>query len=290
MAILGATAEPTNSAQAWSNADNHFGLVLTFPGGGPWKIQKSAVWAAGYGASPSAITVVWDNAGNVLGYSNSFTLTARTFGPSGSDLYDRDIVNGSGYLSVPGGTVVVAGYCISPLTSGCFHGKLASGSFRRVDKTSGFPGTLTGYTTEATGAMGAYITYVLANSAPSAPTWVTASGLIVTDLTPQLWFTHVDVDGDAVLNYDLQIDTTSGDQVEPDWASLFQDLVDQTTDDDGAVGGDTSIKKSINTISRGQWYAARARTADAISGQGAWSQTLWFKGNSLPTISSRNPG
>lgn len=281
MAILGDSSEPTSTAEAWDTSWNNFGQALTFPGGGPWNVTNVHFWAAGYGSNSLARGCLWNSGGTLLANSAEVTLIQRSFTPSGSDLYTTSV----SYGPISGGTVVYAGFAI-PTNEAAFFGRRSSGTHRESDTS--YPGNIG--TNHAVGAMGAYITYVLANSVPNAPSWVSpTNGSVVTDLTPQLWFTHSDPDGDAVLNYDLQVDTTSGNGVEPDWASLFQDLVDQTTDDDGAIGGDTSIKKSISTISRGQWYAARARTADAVSGQGAWSTTLFFKGNSLPTITSRVP-
>jgi hypothetical protein len=160
-----------------------------------------------------------------------------------------------------------------------FFGKRSTGSYRKNDLT-----TMVGNTTVVTGAMGAYLTYQLANSLPTAPTWVSpADNTVLTDLTPNLVFNHVDADGDPCASYDIDIDTTSGYGVVPDWASLFQQVVNGT----GGISGN-QITFTTNAMSRGQWYAIRCRTADAV-GDGAWSSIRYVKGNSLPTIGTRVP-
>lgn len=263
MAILGSTSEPTNSAQAWSNAENHFGLSLTFPGGGPWRVTKAAVWAAGYFASPSAKTGVWDVTGgsSLLGQSASFTLVERTFSASGSDLYDKDIV---APFNVAGGNTVRVGFGISPLTSGLFFGKLASGTFYKVDNASGFLGARPG-TADSSGAMGAYLTYELANTAPDTPTIVTPiTGSIITgaDLTPDLTFHYSDPDGDSSSAYQIQVDNNS-DFSSPTWDSGKTSSV---------IANNTNKTVAVATsLSRGTTYYWRVKVWDSGDLVSGWS-------------------
>lgn len=283
MAILGDTSEPTSTAEAWSNSNNHFGQVLTLPSGGPWKITRGAFWAAGYGASPSARAMIWSaDSGATIGFSDDTTLVERSFAVGNSDLYDLVLVS---LPIVAGGTVIFAGFAISPLTSGAFFGLRASGSHREKDNTS-YPGDMSGATTHSAGDMGAYITYELANSLPNAPT-LTGPGdnTIVGDTTPTLTLTHSDPDSDPCASYDIQVDSTSGYGVAPDWVSPAWEVVNGTS----GISGNNVTRDVGSALSRGTWYGWRARTSDAV-GDGAWSSIRYFKVNQLPTISSRDPG
>lgn len=294
MAILGSTSEPTNSAEAWQGTNRSMHAhVLTFPSGGPWRIQSISVWCAGYLSNTPARHVVWNgSSGAVDAYESSdHTVTQRTFSASGSDLYTKNVwvggVNGS-YLDVPGGTTVIVGVQRQESSYGLFFGKTGSGSHR--DKIAdSYLDDMASNTTDSSGEMGVYITYIAANSLPTAPSWSSpAAGSIVGDTTPNLVFIHNDADDDPVASWDLQIDTTTGNGVEPDWASLSgngrEDLSNQTS----GISGDTITYTSI-AKDRNQWYAARARTADA-AGDGAWSVTRFFKINQLPSVSARDPG
>jgi microcystin-dependent protein len=136
------------------------------------------------------------------------------------------------------------------------------------------------------GTNDAYITITYdANSAPTAPTLnAPANSSLVGSTTPTYDFTHNDPDGDACASWDLQVDQTTADGVTPDWVSPIVDLVNQTSD------LTNPIQVTPGTaLTRGNWYAYRARTADAANGDGAWSSPKFFKVGALPTTALTVP-
>jgi len=131
------------------------------------------------------------------------------------------------------------------------------------------------------------------NSAPSAPTNVkldakaSGSDLVGSDNNYTLSFTGNDPDaGDVLQKYDYQIDTTSNNLVEPDWAALTADVANATA----GITGQSVSTTITHTLTRGQWYAMRVRTYDDDLAVGPWSTTYWFRINSLPTIGTKTPG
>jgi hypothetical protein len=123
------------------------------------------------------------------------------------------------------------------------------------------------------------VTYTAA-SAPNAP-GVAVSGVdaakITASQTPTITITHSDPQGDAAVRFDVMVMACSGNGVVPTWPA-----------DDVATGlaaytfNNTTIATPItwvvgSTLTRGQWYAVKARTADSPSGDGAWSSPVWFK-------------
>lgn len=259
MAILGSTSEPTYSAEAFAGSYDHFAISLTFPSGGPWLVTKAAVWAAGYGASPSARTAVWlSSTGAILGQSASFTLTQRTFDNNNSDLYDKAI---SAPFEVAGGTVVKVGFGIA--SSGCFFGKLSSGAWRKKNGT--FMDDMAGDVAGTGGAFGAYLTYELANAAPNTPTIVSPTGgAIITgaDLTPDLTFHYGDPDGDSSSAYQIQVDNNS-DFSSPVWDSgKTASVIANNTNKTVACGA---------TLARGTTYYWRVKVWDSGDLASGWS-------------------
>jgi hypothetical protein len=151
------------------------------------------------------------------------------------------------------------------------------------------------------GSNDAYIevTYTT-NVAPSAPTVTTpaASGTPriapATDPTatdPDFVFTHVDSDGDALLNYDLQVSTDST------FASATHFNGTLMT---AGISGNTvtttyeALRAAEGTgtaLSRGTVYYVRMRTysASGILTAGAWSAAVDFRTNALPVVTAVDP-
>lgn len=135
------------------------------------------------------------------------------------------------------------------------------------------------------GSNDAYITVTYStNTVPNAPTVnsPTASELI-SSTTPTISITHSDPQGDAASSFDIQIDATTAAGVEPDWASMVWSTTNDTSD---LINPITKVVGSA--LTRGTWYALRARTADTL-GDGAWSATRFFKVASLPTATVTTP-
>jgi hypothetical protein len=150
------------------------------------------------------------------------------------------------------------------------------------------------YSREAGSSVDPYIVLTYStNSPPNAPTNVklggASSGSIITGAvtTPTLTFTGNDPDaGDVLAKYDVQVDTTTGNGVEPDWAGLHSQISGGTT---GISGQNVTVALPV-ALSRGQWYAIRCRTYDDDNAVGAWSATAYFKLNQLPSATASTSG
>ena len=257
------SSEPTTGAKSYSGSMNHFGITANMPAGGPWIITKAAVWAAGYGASPAAKTCVWRNdTGVLLGQSDDFTLTERAFGSTGSDLYDKPLLAPT--IAIASGFTIIVGFAISPLTSGCFFGQHGTGTTKVKDATV-WVDSMSGAGSLA-GAMGAYVTYQIANTAPTAPTLLSpSSGVIIgSDLTPALAFKVSDPNGDDLSAYQIQVDNNS------DFSSPVWDSGKTTTG--GPWADDATVIVDVGaTLARGVLYYWRVRVWDDSDLVGAWT-------------------
>ena len=145
-----------------------------------------------------------------------------------------------------------------------------------------------GVTSEWYAKESAYDPYIVltysTNSVPNPPIPNSpASGSTVTTTTPTLSFDHSDDDSDAVNKWTVQVDATTGNGVEPDWASLASSTTDNTSDLTNPITWVTG------SLTRGQWYAWRAKTSDAISGYGAYCATQYFLVGSLPIVTVTQP-
>lgn len=262
MATLGNTAEPTASAEAYEGGTNNYHAIpLTFPAGGPWRVERIGFYAAGYNGAVAAQGVVWSSTGGTIyGATAGISLTHRAFSNTGSDLYDRAIATP---FNVAGGVQVMAGFARST-AGGAFFGKLSTGFHR--EKAQAYPGGLmSGYSTDSSGAMVVYLSYLAAAVAPDAPTNLSPTGgVLITgaDLTPALSFTYHDDDGDPMSAYEVEIDNNS-DFSSPVWDSGKVALVQAS---------DTTVIVSPSTsLSRGVLYYWRARVWDDGDNVSGWS-------------------
>lgn len=262
MATLGNTAEPTASAEAYEGGTNNYHAIpLTFPAGGPWRVERIGFYAAGYNGSVAAQGVVWSSTGGTIyGATAGISLTHRAFSPSGSDLYDRAIATP---FNVAGGVQVMAGFARST-AGGAFFGKLSTGFHR--EKAQAYPGGLmSGYTTDSSGAMVVYLSYLAASSGPNAPTSLTPTGGVLitgSDLTPALAFLYSHPDLDDMSAYEIELDNNS-DFSSPVWDSGKVALVKDS--------GDTVTVSVGTSLSRGVLYYWRARVWDASDNVSGWS-------------------
>lgn len=87
--------------------------------------------------------------------------------------------------------------------------------------------------------------------------------------------TYSDNDGDPMSAYQYDVDACASNGATPDWASPALS---------GTVSSSTaSIDQTlaVSGLSRGQWYCARIRATDGVTGYGAYSY-IWFRINALP--------
>lgn len=288
MATLGGTSKPTAS-QEWSgpNSNEQVAEAHTFPAGGPWRVTRIGVWVAGKGSAANFKGVVWSADRNtVLGQTATFSATGRAFAVGNSDNYERDVVS---EFVVAGGTTVYIGWWRNENDIGQW-GRTSGGSHYDDTEASG-PAGMAGESLDSGGGIGAYLEYEADNTAPNAPTNVklesSVSGSVLNgaDSSWLLTFTGSDPNGGSMASYDYQIDTTTGNGVAPDWASLTADVNDRTN----GISGQNVSSTITHALTRGQWYALRVRTKDPGGLEGAWSSVYYFKVNSLPTIGTRTP-
>lgn len=276
MATLGDTSEPTNTAEAWSAAENNFAMLLTMPAGGPWLITHVAVWAAGYLSSTLATNVLWHASGSVLNQSAEYSMAQGTFSPSGSNLHNKALLSGGTVVS--GGQQVYVGFSI-PANEAAFFGRRATGSHFEDDDV--YVANIAGGSNHNVGAMGAYLTYESANAVPNAPTLNSPiGGTIVASQTPTLNFTPSDPNGDAHVYYEYQVDNNSD----------FSSPLEYLQVGPGSFTNGVAINDPVDaTLSRGTTYYWRARTHDG-TGWGPWSAGQSFKIGSLPDGVLTAPG
>lgn len=175
-------------------------------------------------------------------------------------------------------TVDITAMMQDALAAGVFYGV----QLRAVDEGSATD--VTEFYAREYGSNDAYISVTYSTqTVPSAPTINSpTAGEIVTSTTPTISITHSDPQGDAAVSFDMEVDAVAGNGVAADWASLAWSTYTDTSD------LTNPITKVTGALSRGQWYALRARTADSL-GYGAWSATRWFKVGSLATATVTVP-
>jgi hypothetical protein len=116
------------------------------------------------------------------------------------------------------------------------------------------------------------------NVAPNAPITLspTGGGIVAGGVTPLIEFTHSDNDGDALLDWDLQVSTDNT------FASVTHlNIAAQT----GSISGnDVNYTYAGTALTRGSTYYWRARTSAAagVLTEGAWTAAQSFKVNQLP--------
>lgn len=137
------------------------------------------------------------------------------------------------------------------------------------------------------GSNDAYIVVTYTDNVPaSAPTLTSpANGATAQSLTPTFALSHVDVDGDIIGSYDLQVSTDST------FASVTHWNLSNSTS--GIVGMGPTISKVYagTALSNNTTYYWRARTASQTgdTADGAWSSTRSFRTAALPTVTVTTP-
>jgi len=127
------------------------------------------------------------------------------------------------------------------------------------------------------------VTYTT-NVIPSQPTINSpASGTRIAGPSATYNFTHVDSDGDALLNYDIQVSTDSTFASVTHWNAASQTA--------GISGNIVNIAHGGSALSRNTWYYWRVatRSATGTTGVGPWSGTKQFYINNLPTATLTDP-
>lgn len=288
MSTLGSTTKPTDT-QEWSgaNTNNQSAMDLTFPSGGPWKVTKIGIWVNGKDNAASFRGVIWSSTRNsILGQTAQFNANNEPFALSNSDLFEKSIITP---FVVAGGTTVYAGWHCDPDESRQW-GRKPTGSHYDDSETSEYAQSMSGEALDSNGDLGVYIIYELENQAPvttSVKLEGAASGSILSG-SDSLWLlaiTATDDSAGALSKYDYQMDTTSGNSVTPDWASLPVNVANATA----GISNKTVSAVITHALTRGQWYALRARVYDDDGLVSAWSPTYWFKVNALPTIVKNAP-
>lgn len=270
MAVLGSTAKPTSTIEAFaSTSNNEMFMGLTLPAGGPWRIYRLGGWMAGFGGSATARLVLWSSGGSVARQSGNITVASQAFAVGNLSNYEADVTD---YIVSGGGTINIGFWRATG--DGLSNGRTASGSHNHASGGAA-PSNLTTWTADS-GQIGFYVYYELANTAPNTPTLVDPTGgEIVSSTTPTLDWTHSDPDGDAQSAYQLQYATNS---------AFSAGLVDT-----GTVVSATSAYTTA-ALTRGTTYYWRVKTRDAGLLWSGWSATGSFKIASLPTATVTSPG
>ena len=164
--------------------------------------------------------------------------------------------------------------------------RLAAGTFYglRLTANSTAASDVTEIYSREQGSSDPYIsvTYTT-NVGPSTPTIVSPIAAALVTPTPTLSLTHNDSDGDALLDYDLQVSTDGTFASVTHW-----NIAAQTT---GISGNNVNRVYAGTALTRGTTYYWRARTSSAtgVLTEGPWSISGSFKVNRLPTFTYVTP-
>jgi hypothetical protein len=177
-------------------------------------------------------------------------------------------------------TITVTNIVQAAFAAGTFRGI----ELRAVDETTATD--VTEFYAREYGSNDAYITVTYTtNVGPNAPTSLspTGGGIVAGGLTPTIAFTHSDNDGDALLDYDLQVSTDATFASVTHW-----NVAAQTT---GITGNNVSRVYAGTALTRGTTYYWRARTSSAagVLTEGPWTAAQSFKVNQLPTVTYVTP-
>lgn len=253
MPIIGNSSQPGPTHEGFGlNSQNQHAQLVTLPGGGPWRIYRVGVWAAGYGATPTAYNCVWDTGGNLLTYGSPYTMANP--GGFADYQYETDVTP----IVLAGGTSIYVGFSRAA-SGGAQFGSFSSGGAHYDDSAkSSIPTYLSGGNHGNTAAFYAY--YDLANQAPTA-TPVLADWTRVATTTPTLTAQYTDPDGHNSASYHVQVDNNRN------FAGGVADIWDSGEVAWVAASGATA---SVVTpaLPAGSWLGWRFRFKDS---QGAWS-------------------
>lgn len=272
MATIGITSKPTaNQVFTGLNTDTQVAARVTMTEDGT--LTHVGVWMNGKDATVTAYCCVWDNSGNLVAQSDSFTAADQPLGVGNSALYYKELDTP---YEAESGDVLYIGFARNP-SGAAQWGHNSSGTHYRDDNTGSYPDDAS--FSSSSGSIGAYATYTT-NAVPTAPSITSPKGgTIVTDTTPDLKFKHNDPDGDACASYDLQVDNNS------DFSSPVWSISNQTS---GISGVNITRAYGGSALTRGTTYYWRARTNDG-TGDGPWSTGATFKVNQLPSPTKTSP-
>lgn len=270
MPTVGNTAKPTTSAESNGlNTNNQMAQLITMPPGGPWLITALGCWLAGVNQTVTGRLVAWSPAGTFVAMSAPFTIAnGGNLGVGNSILHTAAVS-----IQINGGDSLYVGFWRNP--SGTVqNGRYASGSHLH-DTAGSSPETLSGFSTDSVGGIGAYVAdYQLLNAAPTAPT-ITTGGLQHNGRTVFYSWQHHDPDGNPQLSAEWELWNTA-----------------QTQRLDGPISGLGTAQSLWRTLPAGynanQEYAYRVRTYDG-SLWGPFSGFTIIRPNSPPNVPTINP-
>ena len=269
MATLGSTAEAATS-QEWFglNSTNHFGVLLTFPSGGPYEVTRLGAWLAGQSESCDFRLCMWSAAGTLIAQSATMTAASMGFALGNNVKYEANITP----VEVAGGTQVFVGFARDPNDNVQF-GTRSGQRYQRYSST--WPSSLTpgGY---VNGQIGAYIAnYQDANSAPNAPVSLSPTGNanVNSGTAPTVSGTRSDPDsGDYITAYQIVAYDDNGTTVRYDSGKV------------SVSGTPTTFSRAIS-LSNGahKYYRWKARTWDKKGVAGPYSAQQRFYANAVPS-------
>ena len=201
MATAGNTSKPTNTQEAWGlNSINQMAQAVTLPGGGPWLITTLHVWLGGWNSSPTTRLCLWDAAGNLLAQSGSFAATNHGALANGASSLHSAAISP---VVVGGGVTVYVGFhrhSDHPMQ----NGRYSSGAHLH-DVAGDSPESLSGFSTDGAGGLGAFLEYTASNSAPTVPTHLYPTGLQNLGRSVNYGWKHNDPDGNPIASSHWQL-------------------------------------------------------------------------------------
>lgn len=263
MPTVGNTAKPTNTQEFFGlNSTNQMAQLITMPAGGPWLITAIAAWIGGVNMTATAQLCVWGTGGALLQASGQFTVANH----GGLALGASGLYSSSGFsILINGGDSVYVGWWRHPSHS-VQNGRFSSGSHLH-DTAGAAPETLSGFSTDSSGGLGAYVAdYQTANNPPNAPT-LTTGGVQHNGRSVYYSWVHSDPDGNPQNSAHWQLWTT-------DQLTLLDDV--------SGLGLDQALWRTLPAgYGANNEYAYRVRTYDG-SLWGAWSGFAVVRPNTAP--------
>lgn len=267
MTTLGSTAEPTTS-QVWYglNSTNHHAIALTLPAGGPWNIVGLGAWVAGMNETSNLRLCLWTSGGSLVRNGPLRSLAGLAFAIGNNTKVEDDITA----YEVPGGTTVHVGFARDPQDNTQFGTR--SGT-RKEWTDSTYPEDF-GSWSSVSGAIGAWLVYETANTAPNAPTSLSPTGNAVVNsgTAPTVSGTRSDPDsGDYITAYQIVVYEDNGTTVIQDTGKI-------------SVGGTpTTFSRALALNGAHKYVKWKARTWDKEGVAGPYSAQQRFYANAVPS-------